>query len=129
MSKNFLSYSSSSTSGSVTGALVQVMPCHSLQVEAQFKLTILEEQLFLHGLLQLQCITLSRSGGRASISVIIGVYIFFSVTHPHLRRSFSTSLNVFKFEPNDKLEAHDKMLPYEMVEKGLDQLLNDQLQP
>ena len=129
MSKNFLSYSSSSTSGSVTGALVQVIPCHSLQVEAQFKLTILEEQLFLHGLLQLQCITLSRSGGRASISVIIGAYIFFSVTHPYLRRSFSTSLNVFKFEPNDKLEAHDKMLPYEMVEKGLDQLLNDQLQP
>ena len=129
MSKNFLSYLSSSISGSVTGALVQVIPCHSLQVEAQFKLTILEEQLFLHGLLQLQCITLSRSGGRASISVIIGVYIFFSVTHPHLRRSFSISLNVFKFEPNDKLEAHDKMLPYEMVEKGLDQLLNDQLQP
>ena len=84
MSKNFLSYSSSSTSGSVTGALVQVIPCHSLQVEAQFKLTILEEQLFLHGLLQLQCITLSRSGGRASVSVIIGVYILFSITHPHL---------------------------------------------
>ena len=96
MSKNFLSYSSSSTSGSMTGALVQVIPWHSLQMEAQFKPTFLQEQQFPHGPLQPQCITLSRSGGPTSISVIIGVYILFSITHPHLSRSFSTSLSCFQ---------------------------------
>ena len=96
MSKKFLSYSSSSSSGSMTGALVQVIPWDSLQVEAQFKPAFLQEQPFPHGLLQRQSITLSRSGGPASISVIIGVYILFSITHPHLSGSFSTSLNYFQ---------------------------------
>ena len=84
MSKKFLSYSSSSTSGSMTGALVQVIPWHSLQVEAQFKPAFIQEQLFPQVPLQLKRITLSRSVEPASISVIIGVYILFSITHPHL---------------------------------------------
>ena len=95
MPKMFVSYSSFSTSGSMTGALVQVIPWHSLQVEAQFKPAFLQEQLFWHVPLQLQRITLSTSGGPASISVIIGVYILFSVTQTHLSRSFSLSLNCF----------------------------------
>ena len=106
--QKFLPCLSSSTSGSLTGALVQ---WHSLQMEAQFKPAFLQEQLFPHGPLQLQHTTLSGSGGPASLSIIIGVNVLFSITHPHLSNSFSTSLIVFKFESNDKLEAHDKILP------------------
>ena len=84
MSKKFLSYSSSSTSGSMTEALVQVIPWNCLQVKAQFKPAFLQEQLIPRGPLQPQHITLSRSGRLASVSVIIGVYILFSITHPHL---------------------------------------------
>ena len=46
MSKKFLSYSSSSTSGSMTEALVQVIPWNCLQVKAQFKPPFLQEQFF-----------------------------------------------------------------------------------
>ena len=79
----------------MTGELVLVIPRHFLQVEAQFKTAFLQEQLFRHGPLQPERITFSRSGGHASTSVIIGVYILFSITYPHLRRSFSASLNCF----------------------------------
>ena len=96
MSKTFLSSSSSSTSGSITGAPVQVIPWHSLQVEAQFEPAFLQERLFPHGPLLPQRITLSRSGRPASISLIIGVYMLFSNTHSHLSGSFSTSLNRFQ---------------------------------
>ena len=61
----------------MTGALVQVIPWHFLQVEAQFKPAFLQEQLFPHGPLKLQRITSSRSGEPASVSIIIGVYILF----------------------------------------------------
>ena len=78
MFRKFLSYSSSSTSGSMTGTLVQVIPRHSLQVEAKLKQAFLQEQLFPHGPLQPQCITLCRSGGPASISLIMCVHFVFN---------------------------------------------------
>ena len=94
----------------MTGTLVQVIPWHSLQVEAKLKRAFLQEQLFPHGPLQPQCITLCRSGGPASISVIIRVYILFSITDPTSLGLFLHLSIVSKFESDDKLEAHDKML-------------------
>ena len=111
MPKKFLSYSSSSTSGSMTGALVQVIPCHSLKVEAQFKPAFLQEQLLPHDPLQLQRMTLSRSGGPASISVIIGMYICFQLPTLISAGLFLHRSIVSKFESDNKLKAHDKMLP------------------
>ena len=84
MSKKFLSYSSSSTSGSMTEALVQVIPWLCLQVKAQFKPPFYKNSSFPRGPLPPQHIALSRSGRLGSISVIIGVYILFAITHPHL---------------------------------------------
>ena len=98
----------------MTGALVQVIPWHSLQVEAQSKPAFLQEQLFPHGPLQPQRITLSRSGGPPSVSVIIAVQLPTPISaglclhHPV----------VSKFESDDKLEVHDKCCPGRWWKKG-----------
>ena len=111
MSRKVLSYSSSSTSNSLTGALAQEIPWHCLQVKAQFKPPFLQEQLFPHGPLQPQHITLSRSDGPASISFVIGVHICFQLPTPISEVLFLHHSIVSKFESDDKLDAHDKMLP------------------
>lgn len=57
----------------------------------------------------------------------MGLNIFFSITHTHLKRSLSTSLNCFPLVPDKPLEVHDKKLVEEMAEGELDQSLNNKL--